>query len=204
MRHIFAMNFKIIKKYIKEPGVIIFIIFIFFYFAILFLCFFILESYKTLDWSPYIYGVALGAAITVTAYIILSPIFARWNKQGYWHWNEGLLWILWSIMLHIGIATLLWLNIFFDNSPPMIHEVKVLKKWYAPSWLDFLSSSPDSVQGVKQRPYVRVISWREGETTIDLDVRKSMYDTIWENWTLSVTTQQGFFGWEWIVSVEPI
>jgi hypothetical protein len=192
------------KKDIKENQLCVVLI-VFLYIIIVFLCFFILESYKTLDWSPYIWGVAFGGvAMVVLVHLILpflSSILARYNG------NEELLYVLygllWLPMILIGIVTLVGLNFFLDNSPPMIHEVKVLKKWNAPSWLDYLSAS-DTLTPVRKRPYVRVISWRPREISIDLEVRKSVHEAIEENSTLAVTTRQGFLGWEWIVSVGPI
>jgi hypothetical protein len=85
--------------------------------------------------------------------------------------------------LPLGATDLmLTVNGLFDTSAPIAHETRV-------THLRFTSGKNTSY-------YVTFGSWHPGEATIELNIGSSLYYTLAEGTTLSVTTSQGALGWE--------
>jgi hypothetical protein len=83
-----------------------------------------------------------------------------------------------------------FLNGALDDSPPAVHQVIVLKKYYKRS-------------KNKYKYYAVVNSWRKPETTERLRIKKSFYNYLQPgSSTISITTKPGKFGFEWIVEIE--
>jgi hypothetical protein len=82
-----------------------------------------------------------------------------------------------------------FLNGALDDSPPAVHQLIVLKKYYKRS-------------KNKYKYYAVVNSWRKPETTERLRIKKSFYNYLQPgSSTISITTKPGKFGYEWIVEL---
>jgi len=80
-----------------------------------------------------------------------------------------------------------FLNGALDDSPPAVHRVLVLDKYYSRSKSSYSY-------------YARVKSWRKTGTNEKLRVSKSSYNYLQPgSSTITITTKPGKFGFEWIV-----
>jgi hypothetical protein len=83
-----------------------------------------------------------------------------------------------------------FLNGALDDSPPAVHQVIVLNKYYKRS-------------KNKYSYYAVVNSWRKPESEEKLRVSKSFYNYLQPgSSTITITTKPGKFGFEWIVELE--
>ncbi len=86
-----------------------------------------------------------------------------------------------------GMGGEITLNGWLDKSKPVVHEVKVIDKY--------------STRSKNSRSYhVVVESWRKGQYSEKLSVRRSFYDNLDPGQsTMIITTKAGKFGFEWLV-----
>jgi WD40 repeat protein len=83
-----------------------------------------------------------------------------------------------------------FLNGALDDSPPAVHQVIVLNKYYSRSKNNYTY-------------YAVVNSWRKPESTEKLNISKSFYNYLQPgSSTITITTKPGKFGFEWIVELE--
>lgn len=83
-----------------------------------------------------------------------------------------------------------FLNGVLDDSPPSVHQVLVLNKYY--------KRSKDS-----HSYYAVVNSWRKPESTEKLRISRSFYSYLNPgSSTITITTKPGKFGFEWIVEIK--
>jgi hypothetical protein len=83
-----------------------------------------------------------------------------------------------------------FLNGVLDDSPPAVHQVIVLKKYYKRNKNNY-------------KYYAVVNSWRKPESTERLRIKKSFYNYLQPgSSTITITTKPGKFGFEWIVEIE--
>jgi len=89
-----------------------------------------------------------------------------------------------------GFGYMGFLNGALDDSPPAVHLVIVLNKYY--------KSSKNSYTY-----YAVVKSWRKPGSTERLRIKKSFYNYLKpDSSSITITTRPGKFGFEWIVEIE--
>jgi hypothetical protein len=82
-----------------------------------------------------------------------------------------------------------FLNGALDDTPPVIHQVPVINKYYSRSKNNYSY-------------YAIVESWRETENTEKLSISKSFYNFLQPGSSMiTITTKSGKFGFEWIVNI---
>jgi hypothetical protein len=80
-------------------------------------------------------------------------------------------------------------NVRFDSSPAVPHATVAVGRY--------------RVTGKHTRHHVVVQSWRAGHGLEDLEVPRSLYDSLkHRGWPITVTTRQGALGSEWVTAVE--
>ena len=89
-----------------------------------------------------------------------------------------------------GADLLLTLNGALDTSRPEPHATQVTR----------LRSS----SGKGSSYHVTVVSWHPGEEAIEIKISSALYSTLSRGQQLTVTTRQGFLGWERMTSMVPV
>lgn len=133
------------------------------------------------SWVHHAFALAIFA---VFATILIGGAVVKWRVS-------SILILLVPIFIAGGLGADLpsQLNRFFDRSPRTTATVRVLS----------VSSSKTSKQ---RHPLVVLESWRDHGCMIAIE-RRSRSKTMREGDLVTVVRGRGFFGWEWIETIEP-
>jgi hypothetical protein len=141
-------------------------------------------NYRPLDWSPWLWGWALGAV----AWVFWIPICGRLVRGR----SDSMRNFLISVILFvfglpiIGGGAFVFANGFFDSSPPVPHVTRVTRQW--------TSRSKNSTNY-----HTEVQGWRPGDVGIHFG-GSGFYHSKKQGSPVTVISKAGAFGYEWIES----
>ena len=145
------------------------------------------SNYEPLDAAPF--GAGLLAGLVVLA--VLIPFLGR-HLAGFSNSFRRFLIVVGLLLVGLplsGMGLVLGLNGMLDASPAVIHSATVLRR--------YTTRNKNSTSY-----HMELQSWRGGEPYIHLHVPFWLYQSRPEGTQVQLSTQAGYFGWEWVVSYQ--